>query len=953
MPVVVGPVGADHGPAVAALAQLLQSGSDGVTAAGAGIVLSPGFVSARLHGVRGDRRDAVLAAVRLLGLEDLHRLGDRAGVLVALFGMEATKPLAAAASRAIAEGRWTALQLASAASGVLGAEQLVHLLTVDAPALDPTPRAAASTMAAHLEQILAPYPRKRRLGLLLDLWQQVYSHQERLRLRRRRRATQGRQSRLEELTTRYRAYDDAQLIEQIRRELGHDPSVAEAARWYPHTWQATMFMRRTLADALAATALARTAVNVGDHGVVQGMNRSTALLTAAARSLSSDEAGDAARRVPGLAGLPARPGCYVRDLAGQLGNPSEPYVRQRLTRAADYAEIILDVATDRLLEFRHQLGDWSAGNLRDWRDSVGFLTHRDPAQWAQPPVSGDRPTLMERLEARPGTAPAEEETAGDLFWYAELADALALLKGHDQADVEYGPHYPYVVCSPVPDDDQQLEPSLGSIPSALAGAAQLVSFGGRPSRQCRTWPDLTGRLLADLGVTERLTTTFRIPEPLLAFDGAVLPGTQARLEFARNARMLAQWATYMGNCIASLPYVEAAEQGKSALVALRDEGGRVVANVELEPHARGWRVNELRARFNAEPDPDLRRRILAWAAALPSSVPDEPAGPPAPEHHPEPRPATRRRADRAFQEVSGPLARLSADALALEDTSDALLTLRSLYDRRPAGGADARAGAPVKDGGPAADAHAGPGPDRDALPHTELVTALRRLSADRVERLCRDELPSVGLAALWRATAVRPLEQALAALPAAHRPHATEPGKHPHPVGPGEGPDPAGSRGRPQLALLLLDAPLPGSLRKLARYEAIAPARSMELVARRIRAAVGRLARAGDPVLALQVARHADTAVLCSLVVAATSWPPDPRLPTVAVSEPGKTSMPGFPRSDLEDPSGPWQHALPGAVELGADLDTFRARVAAEGLQVPVAWLGHGGWNALWQRAAR
>ncbi|MGP4103026.1 hypothetical protein [Nonomuraea sp. KM90] len=81
---------------------------------------------------------------------------------------------------------------------------------------------------------------------------------------------------------------------------------------------------------------------------------------------------------------------------------------------------------------------------------------------------------------------------------------------------------------------------------------------------------------------------------------------------------------------------------------------------------------------------------------------------------------------------------------------------------------------------------------------------------------------------------------------------------------------------RDQLGLLAADEPLPGSLRGLARHGAIAPARSMELVARRIRAALGRLARASDPMLTHQVARHADTAVLCSLVVAITSWPPEP-----------------------------------------------------------------------------
>ncbi|MGR6920258.1 hypothetical protein ACU635_39005 [[Actinomadura] parvosata] len=1002
-PVVVGPAGADPRPAVAALGRLLRGGGDGgsdggrdgagfggdfgagfggdfgsggadrVIAAGAGVVLAPGFVSARLHGARGDRRDAVLAAVRVLGLDGLHLLGERAGVLVALFGVEATKPLAAAASRAIAERRWTVLQLASAASGLLGAEQLVRLLTLDLPAVDPTPGAAASTMAAHLEQVLGAHSRARRLDLVLDLWQQVAAHQRHLERLRRRRATQGKQSRLRELDTRYHTHDDELLLEQIRAELGHEPSLIEAARWQPSAWQAAMTMRRILADALAATALLRTAINVGDHGVVQGMNRSTAVLTAAARLMDSAQAGAAARRVPGLTGLPARPGCHARDLAAQLGNPSEPYVRQRLARAAEYAEIVMDVLTDRILDHPHLLGDWSAESMRDWRTAVGYPGRRDPSRWAQPPVAGGRPTLAERLESRPGVPPAEEETAGDLLWYAELGDALAQLKGHDQAYVEYGPDYPQVICDPHPDfhpdphagDGQRLEPSLASIPSALAGAAQLVSLGARPPRHCRTWPDLTAQLLADLAVTQTLVTAFQLPEPLHALDGTLLPGTRIRLEFARNARMLAQWSTYMGNCIASLPYVEAAQQGRSALAALRDENGRIVANVELEQHARGWRVSELRGRFNGDPEGDLYQRVLDWAAALPATFSDEPPGPPVPDPLPEPRPAARRRAGRTFQEVSGPLSRLAADAIGREETVNALRVLRTLHHRDPAplptAGADARTGARVHTGadarpgartgadlrartrihivdrsgdadgtGSVGEVDAQAGPDAGAAP--DVLTALRRLSSDRVERLCREELPSVGLAELWQATAVRPLEQALTALP--------------HPT-------PAGTGGRSPLTLLLLDTPLPGSLRKLARHEAVAPARSMELVARRIRAAVGRLARAADPVLAHQVSRRADTAVLCALVVAVTSWTPHPGLPTVAVSEPGRMSVPGFPRTDLEDPAGPWQRALPGAVELGADLDAFWARVAAEGLQVPAAWLGHGGWRALWQRAAR
>ncbi|WP_237111078.1 hypothetical protein, partial [Nonomuraea sp. MG754425] len=355
---------------------------------------------------------------------------------------------------------------------------------------------------------------------------------------------------------------------------------------------------------------------------------------------------------------------------------------------------------------------------------------------------------------------------------------------------------------------------------------------------------------------------------------------------------------------------------------------------------------------------------------------------------PQPRPAARRSANRAFLEVGAPLAVLAAAAMTAPDTADALRTLRALYDTRAGTSADA---ALADDLGSAAA-------------QSELLTALRRLPADRIERACLNALPAVGLAALWRATGVRPLEHALTTLPPAQlgatdqhlRPSDTgqhlpppnagqpllppNPGQHlpppdagEHPAGPDAEEHPraadhdqrsrpadavrppgrAEAGGRPQLGLLLLDAPLPGSLRGLARHEAIAPARSMELVARRVRAAVGRLARAADPLFARHVARHADTAALCALVVAVTTWPPDPALPTVAVSEPGRTSVPGFPRTDLEDPSGPWPRAFPGAVELGADLDVFWERVADGGLRVPVTWLGHGGWPALWQRAAR
>jgi hypothetical protein len=112
--VVVGPAGADDDQqraALRALADLVSAG--GAIAAGAGVALTPGFRSGRLDGGRGDRRDAILAALPVLGVDGLDRLGPRAAVLVALFGPNATKRVGARAGDAVREGRWGALRPAT------------------------------------------------------------------------------------------------------------------------------------------------------------------------------------------------------------------------------------------------------------------------------------------------------------------------------------------------------------------------------------------------------------------------------------------------------------------------------------------------------------------------------------------------------------------------------------------------------------------------------------------------------------------------------------------------------------------------------------------------------------------------------------------------------------------------------------------------------------------------
>ncbi|MFI6594713.1 hypothetical protein ACIBHX_00620 [Nonomuraea sp. NPDC050536] len=938
-PVVLGPEHGDGQAAARELARLVAEG--GVVAAGAGVELRPGFRSARLEGARGDRRDAVLAALRVLGVDGIERLGERAGVLVALFGAGATKPVAAAASRAIAEGRWADLDLASAASDLLEPEQLERLLTTPtaprqperlpvapavlerlpvAPAdlerlpadlgqperLPATPadpghldaavadrgqgdgllggprqvdgildgpgqgdglldgagegdglhvavggidqaghRGPASAVAENLGRVLEGFPAKRRLELLLDLRGRVAAAQA--RNRRTEKLTAVR-SRLEDVRRRYSDHADEQLIARVRAELGHEPTLGEAARWVPPPWYWAQAAHRVMCDAQAATVLLRAAVAVAEYGTQAGLERCAAQLTAAAPLMGDGEAGWAARRVPGLAGVPARPGCYVRDLARRLGDTPEPFAAQRLARAEDYGTVVLAAATERIAVAHRYLHDWAKGTLSDWRAAVGHTEVRQPSTWLQPPVGGGEP-LANR-------AP-EEETAGDLLWLADLADALAQLHGAEAAVAHYGDPTPYFLYHP--DDPDPLDPRYDTIALAVAGTAQLASYGGRVSRRCRTWAELVRELAASAHVSEALTGTFRLPAALAEADGLPLPGTDLRVECARGGRLLAEWASYMGNCIAGEYYVSGATRGDFGLVALRAPDGRIVANLELRPGTRGWRVEEFRARFNDDPPPEVAEAVTRWVGSLRPAVPEQE---PPDEPSPSPRAPGTRRPGRLFREIAEPLARQVARAMAAPETERALRTLQRAHN----------------------------------------LTALRRMPAERLGRAFQD----TPLAELWAATGIRPLRAVLDNLDLTVR-----------------------------LAPLLADAPLPSSMRRLARHPDVAAARSMELVARRIRWTIGTPSHL----------RGAGTQVLCALVIAATA-----RGEGTPITVPGETAVPGYPASDLADPAGPWQQALDGAVELGADLDAFWERVLESGLLVPETWLD-GGWPTLWSRA--
>jgi hypothetical protein len=499
---------------------------------------------------------------------------------------------------------------------------------------------------------------------------------------------------------------------------------------------------------------------------------------------------------------------------------------------------------------------------------------------------GDKEPLRGRLT--PSAEPKSAEVAGDLLWYADLIDALARLYGHELAQPTPGTGEPWFDHDP-PAVTEPLTPRLDSIMVAVSGAAQLVALGGVPPRAPRTWAALTAGLMSATAISAALTGDFAVPAPLAALDGTAVPGTRVRLQIARSARDVAEWADYMGNCIAGPAYVEEAREGRSVLAGLYDPDGPLVVNAELaplRPASRGWRVSEIAARFNDTPEETLEQRFRDWVATIPGAVEDPIV--PAPDEPLPARTARRRTAPRLVEETGPALSEL------------------------------VRRTGPAIPGAFAAVAATSP----DAA-----AARLRRLGGAQLAAAVRRALDggATDLVRLWADSGRRPLASALDDL------------------------DPALRTRFDQLPLLLGEPPLPKTLRRLVKVPAIADAYALDLVARRIRRAIGRLTVQDDPVIARALAKPTTEPLLCALAVTAACGAPEAGL--TPVMKPRTTTVPGYPVTTLEDEDGPWRRALPAARELGADTAVFWDEIAERGLRVPASWLAHGGWTALWSRA--
>src|SRR5204862_200351 len=105
---------------------------------------------------------------------------------------------------------------------------------------------------------------------------------------------------------------------------------------------------------------------------------------------------------------------------------------------------------------------------------------RDPGR--RPPAEPRRAPGGHPRGPRPPRAarpPAGEvETIGDLLWSSALADAVARLNGHAEAEVTIDPRVPHLDLDPDVDPPAPLVPATDSIALAVAGTAQLVDLGG-------------------------------------------------------------------------------------------------------------------------------------------------------------------------------------------------------------------------------------------------------------------------------------------------------------------------------------------------------------------------------------------------------------------------------------------------------------------------------------------
>ncbi len=919
-PVVVGPPGATRREVDRArrdARRLLKDG--GPLAFSAGIDVDNGFRTAVLEGGGESRRDAVLAAVELLGVDQLDRIGERGAVLVALFGPRATRRVGKAALDVLASGRCSPLRLAVAASDFLGPEQLEAVLAFTAPTgVEPVPREHNMlALAGQLEGVLAPVASRRRLRLIRSLWNDVMGWQASAAAMARARRRRVSPARVAAWQREVQQSDDAWWRAQALDRIGEQPTAAEMLSWVPHPSACWGAVARAFQEAVAATALLRTALAAEDQpvqvAVVAHLDQLAYAATCHAQGVPDRiasvrnfrgrglPASDRAGRLASAAAVASDPEVLARfvNVDGERVDRRDvnQFLVERLRDACELAQAVLRSSYDVLVALQPaslELARTPA--LTEWRAIAGYTPVRDPRLWTYRWLGlGERESLAHRL-ARGDAEPADVELLDDGLWLVDLGDALAAWYGHERADAERVWYELLDFDPPAPPPDPRA-PLLESVPLAVAGVAQLISIGAVHPARGSTWREFVDGLVRQ-SETLGLGDEFAVAEEVAAWDGGLLPSSELVLEVARTPQRLAEWGNFMGNCIAD--YASDAREGY-ALLAAKDAAGKLVANIAIVRGGLRWRVDQALARFNEPLPAPVRQAIQHWAESLPvpsGAVPTGPRRRPPGGGRRGRRPSARDRLVRATADLGGAVGELR-DARAPQALLPIAAELGWRGDR--------------------------PSDNEDWLSPFVAIARPRR-EGPLAAATARALAGGASLAELWQATAFRPLAAALATL------------------------DPGDVDLR-----RLTDATVPGSLRLALRDPRLWSARVLDLAAGRVRLALGDLLRAADPALDEAVVRAPHLGFVAAGVLVVTADQTDGRaLEWVSVD--GEGVVPGRPRSSVNDPGGPWAAARLGAVELGAAparLDEVMADAPRRFLVIPQAWVGTRGWNALWARAHR